>query len=79
MAKKKLRQCRSGKDFINYGAKNGGRIVSAKGSHTKIKTGMGQIIVPQHNKDLGRGLLSKLMKGFISIGITIAVIIVKTH
>ena len=78
MAKKKLRLCRSGKDFKQYCAKQEGvEIVEGKGSHFKIKTGKGTVIAPCHNKQLGKGLWSVIVKGLVAIGVTsfIAVVI----
>jgi predicted RNA binding protein YcfA (HicA-like mRNA interferase family) len=33
-----------------------------KGSHLKVSLGNGRSIVPLHNKELGKGLLSQILK-----------------
>ena len=69
MSKKKLNQCRSGKDFIAYADRKGAVIRGGRGSHHIVKTDKGMCIVPVHARDLGRGLLAKLIKTFTAIGL----------
>lgn len=69
MAKKNLNDCRSGKDFINYAAKQGAEVSNGKGSHHKVKTEKGTCIVPHHNKDLPTGTRCGILKVFLRIGI----------
>jgi hypothetical protein len=68
MAKKKLRQCQSGKDFLKYCRKQA-NIEYGKGSHAKVVTDKGFVVIPHHNKDLGRGLRSVIIKGLVAIGV----------
>ncbi len=70
MAKKKLRLCQSGHDFVKYAKKNGAEIVNGKGSHCKVRVGKQFAIVPRHDKDLGKGLQRKIFKAFVAMGIT---------
>jgi predicted RNA binding protein YcfA (HicA-like mRNA interferase family) len=52
------------KDMIKHLKKNGFEVVSQRGSHVKMRnmaTGK-QTEVPMHNKDLGKGLESEILK-----------------
>jgi len=71
MAKKRLEQCRSGRDFVNYATSNGADVRNGKGSHHIVSTDNGSCVVPLHNKDLGKGLRSKIIKTFVVIGLGI--------
>jgi len=71
MGKKRLEKCRRGTDFVNYAARKGAEIRNGKGSHHIIKTELGMCVVPVHNKDLGKGLRTKIFKTFVAIGLSI--------
>lgn len=72
MCKSKLDQCRDGKDYIRYVTTHGGVVVKQEGSHVMIKLPNGHTEpVPNHNKDLGKGLRRKLEKIFVAAGITV--------
>lgn len=68
---KKLKQCRSGKDFLKLARGSGATITNGKGSHAKIRNERGIAIVPRHNNDLGKGLRSSLIKTFLKMGIAV--------
>lgn len=75
MAKKRLEQCKSGKDFIKYASKAGADI-SNGGRHIKIKTSHGTTFVPVHgNQDLGKGLNRAIKKQFALIGILLLLVL----
>ena len=71
MAKKKLKDCRSGKDFVGYAEKRGAEIRNGKGSHAKVVNKKGMAIVPRHNKDLATGTRRAVIKAFLAMGIVI--------
>lgn len=74
MAKKNLSQCRRGREFIKYAKKQGASTEPAKGSHVKLRTENGVVIIPDHNgKDLGKGLRFAIIKQLAAIGITLFV------
>ncbi len=72
MGKKRLDQCKSGKDFVNYASKKDDVILTnGKGSHMKVyRPKRGGTIVPRHNKDLPTGTRRAIMKAFVAMGIT---------
>jgi predicted RNA binding protein YcfA (HicA-like mRNA interferase family) len=53
---------RKSKDVIKYLKNNGFEIVSQNGSHVKLTDGIRTIIVPNHAKDIGKGLLIDILK-----------------
>lgn len=71
MAKKRLNQCRTSRDFIRYARKQDGvDVVDAKGCRVKICTDKGTGIIHDHPaQDMGRGLRCAVVKQFIAIGI----------
>jgi len=50
------------KELIKLLEKNGWYKVSQSGSHLKMKKGNQTEIIPIHNKELGKGLVSKIVK-----------------
>lgn len=68
---KKLEQCKSGKDFINYAESRGAEVRNGKGSHFVVSTASGQCVVPVHPGDLGKGLRCKISKTFVLIGLVL--------
>ena len=74
MGKRRLDQCRSGKDFLKYAERGGAEIRTGKGSHHIVKTDRGMCVVPVHASDLGKGILSKIVKTFCAIGLGIVVL-----
>ena len=69
MGKRRLEQCRSGKDFLKYAERGGAEIRTGKGSHHIVRTDRGMCVIPAHASDLGKGILSKIMKTFCAIGL----------
>jgi len=69
MSKKRLDQCRTGRDFIKYADCKGAQIRTGKGSHHIVSTDKGACVVPVHARDLSKGLLAKLVKTFCAIGL----------
>jgi hypothetical protein len=65
----KLYSCRSGADFIHYAYAHKADVSGGNGSHIKIRTDKGMVVVPYHTNDLGNGLRCKIIKAFIAIGI----------
>ena len=61
-AKEFVKASRTSKEVIKYLKKNGFRIVKQEGSHVKLTDDLVTVIVPQHSKDLGKGLLHAIMK-----------------
>lgn len=71
---KSLHSCRKGKEFVRYAKKNGAIVEPGKGSHQKVRTKKGVVVVPVgHSKEIGRGLRSAIIKQFAAIGIMIIV------
>lgn len=50
------------RELIKLLTKNGWQTISQNGSHVKLKNGNQTEIIPLHNKDLKKGLLTKIMK-----------------
>ena len=51
------------KELIRLLKRNGWYKVKQEGSHLRLrKNGFNDIIIPVHNKDLGKGLLIKILK-----------------
>lgn len=74
MAKKRLRDCRSGKDILKYVKKKDVVIKNGKGSHMKVVNRKGICIVPHHNKDLPKGTRHSILKTLAGMGITVLVL-----
>ena len=53
---------RKSKDVIKYLKNNGFEVVSQNGSHVKLTDGIRTTIVPNHAKDIGKGLLIDILK-----------------
>jgi len=70
MGKKSLHKCKSGKDFLAYAQQQHADVYPGKGSHFHVETPKGKVTVPVHtNKDLGKGLATKIRKAFIALGL----------
>ncbi|MHC4464642.1 MAG: type II toxin-antitoxin system HicA family toxin [Planctomycetota bacterium] len=72
---KRLSKCRKGKEFIKYARRKGAEIRSGRGSHHIVSTDKGSCVVPVHAKELGKGLLCKIVKTFKLIGLAVFVAI----
>ena len=71
---KSLHSCRKGKEFVRYAKKSGAVVEPCKGSHQKVRTDKGVVVVPVgHTKEIGKGLRSAIIKQFAAIGIMIFV------
>lgn len=80
MSRKTLEQCKSGKDFISYATTHGATVRNGNGSHFMVTTERGGVVVPYHaNNDLGTGLRHKIIKAFLTIGISILLIMLVMH
>ena len=53
---------RKSKDVIKYLKNNGFKVISQHGSHVKLSDGIRTTIVPNHAKDIGKGLLIEILK-----------------
>jgi hypothetical protein len=71
--KKRLDQCKSGPDFVQYSQRQGA-FVKHGTRHDIIYNDRGQVASPRHNKDLPTGTRNSIMKGLIAIGITVAIL-----
>ena len=71
MAKKKLKDCRSGKDFVKFAEKKGAEIRNGKGSHAKVVNEKGMVIIPRHKNDLATGTRRAVINALIAMGIMI--------
>jgi hypothetical protein len=69
---KKLEKLKKGSEFVHYAEHHPAtRSTRQCGSHVTVHTDKGMAVVPNHNKDLGTGLRSKLLKTFVIIGLGI--------
>lgn len=77
MSKKKkddVSALRTGREFIDYAKRHGAEVVPGKGSHVKIRTQKGLVVVPNHPGDLATGTRRAIVKAFITIGIAIVLV-----
>lgn len=61
-AKDFVKASRTSKEVIKFLKKNGFSQVSQTGSYVKMTDGIKTVVVPNHSKDLGKGLLHAIMK-----------------
>lgn len=73
--KMQLSDCHSGKDFQRY-VQHDTRVkdIRQTGSHVIVETEIGSAVFPCHAKDLGTGILHKIVKAFIAIGLGVFLI-----
>jgi hypothetical protein len=74
MCKKRLDECRNGKEFLNYSLSKKHQSVPVeirwgKGDHVIIETPLGSETIPVSH-ELGKGLRQVVIKGLLAIGIT---------
>jgi predicted RNA binding protein YcfA (HicA-like mRNA interferase family) len=75
MCKKRVDQCRTGKDFVDYATAHGAKEVRHSGSHAILEYNNSICPVPVHGcEELGKGLRCKIIKIFISLGLATIVI-----
>lgn len=72
MTKKRLDQCRTGKEFMQYAQTHGAKTEWGKGDHVKIFGPHGQTVVPVVH-ELGKGLRHKVIKQLLAIGLPLTV------
>ena len=72
MSRKALNELRRGSEFVARAEHDPLRpvIVRNGGSHVKITTGRGMVVVPVHPGDLHHGLLCAIRKQWLQIGLT---------
>lgn len=71
MAKKRIEQCRSGKEFIDYAAHAGAQVYGG-GCHMQVEVpGKGKCAVPNHPGDLATGTRFSIIKMFRKLGLAI--------
>lgn len=75
MAKKRIEQCRTGKDFVKFAQKKGAEIETGRGSHHKVYMGDDMIPVPVHAKELATGTRFAIIKAFTRMGIHIVLVL----
>jgi len=69
---KKISQCHSGKDFIQFALSRGANVRNGHGSHRIVYRNGHSVPVPVHgNHDLPKGLRCALIKQFLVLGISI--------
>ena len=75
MSNKQLTNCDSGRDLLDYAARNPiASFRKGKGRHVMVTTPLGGVVVVDDCKDLHTGIKNKLIKVFISIGLGVLAI-----
>lgn len=75
MGKKRLEDCRTGRDFVSYAERNGGYVDHQTGSHAIVRApGGGTVPVTMHNGDIPTGTRHSIMKRFKLLGLAVLIL-----
>jgi predicted RNA binding protein YcfA (HicA-like mRNA interferase family) len=72
--KEDVNSLRTGREFVDYAKRHGAEVTPGKGSHIKIRTKKGLVIVPNHPGDLAVGTRRAIVKAFVAIGLAVVLI-----